>query len=122
MGIKGTAQVAEIKTTLRGIRKKNTLAMKNLSRQIGMFKECVNGDEEQKPSGFLNSKLKNVLDAQKIVESTFDVVSLNMAELTYIMCEMQNDRQLSEAQVKELKEEVREQEKKFTKEGMNWRK
>ena len=110
MGIKGTAQVVEFKTVLKGIRQKNTLAMKNLSRQIGMFKECINGDEEQKPSGFLNGKLKNVLDAQKVVETTFDLVSVNIAELTSIMCEMQNDRQLSEAQVKELKEEVEEQE------------
>ena len=89
VGIKGTAQVVEFKTILKGIRQKNTLKMKNLSRQIGMFKECINGYEDQNPSGFLNGKLKNVLDAQKIVESTFDLVSLNVAELTSIMCEMQ---------------------------------
>ena len=116
VGIKGTAQVAEFKTVLRGSRQKNTLAMKNLSRQIGIFKECVNGDDE-KPSEFLNGKLKNVLDTQKIVESTFELVSLNVAELTSLMCEMQNDRQLSEAQVEELRQEVIEQEKKFNKRG-----
>ena len=94
--------------------------MKNLNRKIGIFKECLIGDE-QKPSGFLNAKLKNVLDAQKVVETTFDLVSLNIAELTSIMCEMQHNIQLSEAQVKELKDEVEEQEKKYTKEGMKMR-
>ena len=67
VGIPGTAQVANFKTVLKGSRQKNILGMKNLARQIGIFKECVNGDEEQKPSEFLNGKLKNVLDTQKIV-------------------------------------------------------
>ena len=48
VGIKGTAQVVEFKTVLKGVRQKNTLAMKNLSRQIGIFKECINGYDEQK--------------------------------------------------------------------------
>ena len=91
-GIVGTAQVVKYKTVLKGSRQKNTLGMKNLARLIGIFKECVNGDEEQKPSEFLNGKLKNVLDTQKIVESTFDLVSLNIAELTSLICEMQNAR------------------------------
>ena len=48
VGIPGTAQVVEFKAALKGSRQKNTLGMKNLARQIGIFKECVNGDEEQK--------------------------------------------------------------------------
>ena len=64
VGIKGTAQVVELKTVLKGVRQRNTLAVKNLNRQIGIFKECASGDE-QKPSGFLNAKLKISLMLKK---------------------------------------------------------
>ena len=117
VGIHGTTQVVNFKTILKGSRQKNTLGMKNLARQIGIFKELVNGDEEQKPSKLLNDKLESVLKAQKIVESTLDLVSLNIAELTSLMCEMQNARELSEAQIEELKKEITKQENEFNKRG-----
>ena len=59
--------------------------------------------------------LKNVLDAQEVVEKTYDLVTNNIYELTSILCEMQDNIQLSEAQVNELKTEVQEQENKYTK-------
>ena len=67
VGIPGTAQVVNFKAVLKGSRQKNTLGMTNLSRRIGIFKECVNGDEDQKSSKFLSDELKSVLEAKKIV-------------------------------------------------------
>ena len=106
VGIPGTAQVVNFKTILKGSRQKNTLGMKNLARQIGIFKELVNGDEEQKPSKLLNDKLEYVLKAQKVVESIFDVVTATVAELTSLMCEMQTAKEFSETKVEELKKDI----------------
>ena len=111
VGIQGTARVVELKTSLKGLRQKNTLAVNSLNRHLGIFKECVSGDD-QKPSGFLNSKLKKVHDALTVVENTYDLVTNDIYELTSILCEMQNSIQLSEAQINELKTDVHEQEKK----------
>merc|ERR1711888_404076 len=118
-GIVGTAQVVKYKTVLKGVRQKNTIGMTNLSRKIGIFKECVNDQDEddQKSSKFLNDELKSVLEAKKIVESTFEVFSDNVAELTSLMCEMQNAKELSEAQVEELKKDITKQENELNKRG-----
>ena len=78
VGIQGTAKVVELKTVLKGVRQRTTLAVKNLNRKIGIFKDCISSDE-QKPSGFLNAKLKNVLDAQEVVEKSYDLVSVNIS-------------------------------------------
>ena len=112
VGIHGTAKVVQLKTNLKGLRQRNSLAVKSLNREIGLFKECVS-EEDQQPSGFLNSKLKKVNDALKVVESSYDLVTNDIYELTSLLCELQNSTQLSEAQVTELKTDVNEQEKKY---------
>ena len=114
-GISGTAQVVKYKTTLKGARQKSTMAMNNLTRKIGMFKECVNNlDEDDKGSTFLNDELKAVLEAKKTVEATYETVSQNVIELTALMSEMQlADPALSETHVDELKKEVIAEEKKY---------
>ena len=114
-GIKGTTMVAKYKTTLKGARQKSTFAMNNLTRKIGMFKECVsNLDEDEKGSTFLNDELKAVLEAKKSVETTYGVVSENVIELTALMSEMQlSDPKISETDVDELKKEVISEEKKY---------
>merc|ERR1711888_14820 len=114
-GITGTAQVVKYKTTLKGARQKSTLAMNNLTRKIGMFKECVSGlDEDEKGSTFINDELKAVLEAKKSVETTYGVVSENVIALTALMSEMQlSDPKLSEAHVEQLGKEVTAEEKKY---------
>ena len=70
-GIPGTAKVVEYKITLKGARQRSSIGMTSLSRKIGIFKELVNGQDEddQKSSSFLNDELKSVLEAKKLVES-----------------------------------------------------
>ena len=63
VGVQGTARVGTIKTTLRGARQKNTLAMNNLRRQIGIFLELVHDADPSKPSKLVNNKLEGVLKA-----------------------------------------------------------
>ena len=70
-GIVGTNQVATYKSTLKGARQRSTLALNDLTRKIGIFKECVSGlDEDDKGSTFINDELKAVLEAKKSVEIT----------------------------------------------------
>ena len=45
-GIPGTAKVVEYKITLKGARQRNSIGMTSLSRKIGIFKELVNGQDE----------------------------------------------------------------------------
>ena len=89
--------------------------MNNLTRKIGMFKECVSGlDEDEKGSTFINDELKAVLEAKKSVETTYGVVSENVIELTALMSEMQlSDPKISETHVQELSKEVIAEEAKY---------
>ena len=117
MGDQGTARVGKIKTTLRGSRQKSTLAMNNLRRQIGIFLELVHDTDPSKPSKLVHSKLEGVLKAQKVVESTYEVVMENVAELTAEMSEMQNDKSLNDKHIEELKKDILDQESKLGKRG-----
>ena len=115
-GIAGTDQVAKFKATLRGARKRSTLALNDLTRNIGIFKECVSSlGEDDKSSSFINDELKAVLEAKKTVETTYGVVTENLVALTSLMSEMQlSDPKLSEAHVEQLGKEVIAEEKKYT--------
>ena len=112
VGVQGTAKVVQLKTNLKSLRQKNSMAVKSLLREIGLFKECIS-EEDQQLSGFQNSKHKKVAEALKVVESSFDSVTNDISELTSLLCELQNSNQLSEPQVTELKTDVNEQEKKY---------
>ena len=58
-GIPGTAKVVEYKIILKGARQRNSIGMTNLSRRIGIFRECLHDQDEddQKSSMFLNDEL-----------------------------------------------------------------
>ena len=112
VGVHGTAKVVQLKTNLKSLRQKNSLAVKSRIKELGLFKEFVS-EEDQQLSGFQNSKLKKVAEALKVVESSYDLVTDDISELTSLLCELQNSTQLSEAQIAELKTDVSEQEKKY---------
>ena len=114
-GITGTTQVATLKATLKGARQRNTMSLNDLTRKLGIFKEFVSGlDEEDKGSSFVNDELKAVLEAKTTVESTFGIVTKNVADLTALMSEMQlSDSKLTEAHVDQLGKEVTAEEKKY---------
>ena len=84
MGVHGTAKVVQLKTNLKSLRQKNSLAVKSLIRELGLFKECVS-EEDQQLSGFQNSKLKKVAEALKVVESSYDLVTNDISELTSLL-------------------------------------
>ena len=117
VGVIGTSKIGGIKTTLKGARQKNTLAMTNLKRQIGIFLEMVHDADPSKQSKLITNKLEGVLKAQKIVESTYDVITENVATLTAELSEMQNHPDLNEKHVEELKKDILDQETKHEKRG-----
>ena len=73
----------------------------------------MKNDAEPKPSKLLNGKLEKVQKAQKLVESTFDTIMTTIMDLTSLMCELQNDSNLTDVHIEELKKDIAEQENKL---------
>ena len=77
VGVQGTANVVKLKTNLKSLRTRNTMAVKSLLREMGLFKECIS-EEDQQLTSFQNTQLKRVAVSLKSVETSFDSVSENL--------------------------------------------
>ena len=66
---------------------------------------------EPKPSKLINEKLDRMQKAQGKTEASYDTIVSTIMELTSLMCEMQNNINLTSAHVDELKNDIKSQEK-----------
>ena len=73
--------MVQLKTSLKSLRTKNTMAVKSLLRESGLFKECISEiSEEDQLTSFQNAQLKRVAVSLKSVETSFDSVSEDLYE------------------------------------------
>ena len=71
-GVPGTKEVIKLKTSLKSLRTKNTFAVKNLQRELGLFRECISEvSEGDQLTSFQNAQLKRVAVSLTSVEKSF---------------------------------------------------
>ena len=113
-GVQGTTRVIQLKTSLKSLRTKNTFAVKNLQRELGLFRECISEvSEGDQLTSFQYAQLKRVAASMSTVEKSFDKVSADLYELAALLSELQNREALTAAHIKELQADEKIQEEKY---------